>query len=191
MAIDIRTQRSRRALLVGSMGAVAAVAAQAVARPLGAKAADTSIAYVNDENNQVVLSASSIRNGPGTGQGIGVDGYCDDSVGVRGRSRTNVGVRGDSISGFGMFAESQTDHALVTYSDRRAGVYGQSGSGIGVLGTSLTGRGGQFKGRKAQLRLQPSTSSTHPRSGARGDLFVDKQGRLWFCKGGTSWRQLA
>ena len=27
--------------------------------------------------------------------------------------------------------------------------------------------------------------------GVRGDLYVDKSGRLWFCKGGSTWKQLA
>jgi hypothetical protein len=43
----------------------------------------------------------------------------------------------------------------------------------------------------AQLRLQPSTLATHPASGAAGDLVVDVNKRLWFCKGGTVWVQLA
>jgi hypothetical protein len=37
----------------------------------------------------------------------------------------------------------------------------------------------------------PSSRSTHPSSGALGDLFLDKSGRLWFCKGGTTWVKLA
>jgi hypothetical protein len=90
-----------------------------------------------------------------------------------------------------MWAESQTSHALVTFSPNRVGVFGQSESNYGVRGESAKGRGGLFKGRKAQLRLQPSTASSHPSSGAMGDLFVDKRGRLWFCKGGKAWRQLA
>ena len=40
-------------------------------------------------------------------------------------------------------------------------------------------------------RLSPSTAASHPDSGAAGDLFVDKTGRLWFCKGGATWKQLA
>jgi hypothetical protein len=34
-------------------------------------------------------------------------------------------------------------------------------------------------------------ATSHPGSGAKGDLFVDTSGRLWFCKGGMSWKQLA
>ena len=40
-------------------------------------------------------------------------------------------------------------------------------------------------------KLVPSAATVHPASGQMGDLFVDKTGRLWFCKGGTLWKQLA
>jgi hypothetical protein len=191
MAIDSLTPRSRRALLMGTAGAVTALAAQALGRPLRVEAANTSISYTNDEDNGTVISASSVSNGPGTGQGIGVDGHSDDSVGVRGTSDSNVGVRGDSKSSYGVWAESQSYHALAAFSGPGIGVWGTSGSSVGVRGESEHGRGGLFKGRKAQLRLQPSTSNSHPASGAVGDLFVDKHGRLWFCKGGSRWKQLA
>jgi hypothetical protein len=59
-----------------------------------------------------------------------------------------------------------------------------------VFGESVEGRGGRFKGKKAQIRLHPSTDATHPTSGSGGDLFVDASKRLWFCKGGTSWVRL-
>ncbi len=58
--------------------------------------------------------------------------------------------------------------------------------------TSGMGRAGVFQGGVAQIRLVPSTlGPTHPTTGSRGDLFCDKYGRLWFCKGGTTWTQLA
>jgi hypothetical protein len=67
-----------------------------------------------------------------------------------------------------------------------------TGSGIGVDASSALGMGGRFAGRTAQVQLVPSTSfSSHPSSGSAGQLFVDKSKRLWFCKGGTSWKQLA
>ena len=65
------------------------------------------------------------------------------------------------------------------------------GNGDGVYGDSALGRGGHFRGKKAQVKLEPSAAATHPASGQRGDLFVDKSGRLWFCKGGTTWVKLA
>ena len=79
---------------------------------------------------------------------------------------------------------------------RVTGVLGYTGeqlgaSSVGVRGTSIDGRGGVFKGAVAQLRLVPSGASIHPSFGVRGDQFADKAGRLWFCNGGTSWKQLA
>ncbi|MGB9378704.1 MAG: hypothetical protein WCB04_14455, partial [Mycobacteriales bacterium] len=70
-------------------------------------------------------------------------------------------------------------------------VVGVAESGRGVYGTSKTGRGGAFSGSKAQIQLLPSTAKTHPVSGTAGDLFVDSAKRLWFCKGGSTWKQLA
>jgi len=67
-----------------------------------------------------------------------------------------------------------------------------SSSGAGVEGTSKTGRGGVFSGSAAQVHLNPGTSSTHPKTGQAGDLYVDKTGRLWFCSksGSKDWKQI-
>jgi hypothetical protein len=65
-----------------------------------------------------------------------------------------------------------------------------NGRGAGVEGASHAGFGGRFSGA-VQVLLVPSSASSHPAGGARGALFVDRYGRLWFCKGGTSWKQLA
>jgi len=54
-------------------------------------------------------------------------------------------------------------------------------------------RGSVFSGTRAQIRLMPSEASTHPKSGRRGDLFVDSAGRLWFCRSGgkaATWKQV-
>lgn len=69
-----------------------------------------------------------------------------------------------------------------------------AGSGAGVEGTSRMGRGGVFKGQAAQVKLIPSSATTKPATGQRGDLFVDSTGRLWYCKTAnstTGWTQLA
>jgi hypothetical protein len=73
------------------------------------------------------------------------------------------------------------------------GVFGSADTdsrSVGVHGKSRTGRGGLFDGKRAQLRLLPSAAATHPVSGVLGDLFLDKNQRLWFCKGCTTWKQL-
>jgi hypothetical protein len=66
-----------------------------------------------------------------------------------------------------------------------------SGGGSGVEGKSLKGVSGRFTGKTAQIQLNPSTATTHPSTGAAGQFFVDRSNRLWFCRGGASWKQLA
>ena len=69
--------------------------------------------------------------------------------------------------------------------------FSRSATGRGVLGLSYHGYGGFFQGFTAAVHLVPSGAPTHPATGLRGDLFVDATGRLWFCKGGALWKQLA
>ena len=71
------------------------------------------------------------------------------------------------------------------------GVSGYSTSGYGLRAESVNGRGAVLIGRTAQLKLSPSSATTHPTTGVKGDLFVDSTGRLWFCKGTVTWVQLA
>ena len=75
------------------------------------------------------------------------------------------------------------------------GVHGShAGSGWGVYGTAVNGRGGVFSGPQAAVQLKPGQRKTHPKAGSRGDLYVDRRGRLWFCKFGgahATWKQLA
>ena len=61
----------------------------------------------------------------------------------------------------------------------------------GIEATSDQAEGGRFKGKTAQIRLIPSSEATHPAWGVPGQLFVDKNNRLWFCKGSLVWKLLA
>jgi hypothetical protein len=81
--------------------------------------------------------------------------------------------------------------APALYSYAGSGIYGESTAGVGVSGASSGGRGAVFTGPRAQVKLTPDTSASHPHRGQAGDLFVDKSHRLWFCKGGTTWKQIA
>jgi hypothetical protein len=65
------------------------------------------------------------------------------------------------------------------------------GSGSGLEALSSNGVGATFTGKTAQVQLVPSADAAHPASGAAGQLFVDSSNRLWFCRGGTNWQQLA
>jgi len=147
--------------------------------------------------------------------GTGFWAESDSSVGLHGVSTSSYGVYGYSASGIAVHgaSASSTSPAVQGWAKAgRTGVVGYSGvtpppvgptnagvfgmadgtsSAIGVLGRSPTGRGGAFSGKLAQLRLSPSGATTHPTSGAAGDLFVDNSHRLWFCKGGSTWVKLA
>jgi hypothetical protein len=118
------------------------------------------------------------------GTAIGVQGQSDSPMGVATVGWARAG-------GLGLFGFSGP---RLPAPAGKTGVYGradQDTSSVGVRGASRRGRGGAFSGALAQLRLLPSASSSHPSSGATGDLFVDRTGRLWFCRGGTNWKQLA
>jgi hypothetical protein len=112
-------------------------------------------------------------------KGTAVAAASTSGKGITGNSTSNTGVAGTSVAG--------------------AGVNGHSSSNFGVLGTSVKNagmrgagtRGGIFSGPLAQVQLVPGTAASHPASGAAGDLYVDKSHRLWFCRGGASWKQLA
>ena len=126
--------------------------------------------------------------------GTAMSVHTDGGLCVQARNTTNSSpaVLGWSNGGVGLHgfsgAINPTDGPLNT------GVYGAasgSSASTGVVGASESGRGGSFSGKLAQLRLAPSSATSHPHSGQKGDFFVDSKTRLWFCKGGTTWKQLA
>jgi hypothetical protein len=213
MALERTTPRTRRAILAGALGAAAAVGINAVAGPGPAQAAVAYVQLGGDSTANTATTPTDILNSTAdddafsataTGDGIGVAGFSGSRYGVFGNSGSDAGVKGasgaadkgavtgqSSGGGTGVFGISGlgTPVALA-----KTGVYGlasQDGASVGVRGASTTGRGGVFKGKAAQLRLMPSTAATHPASGQLGDLFLDSNKRLWFCKGGTSWKQIA
>jgi hypothetical protein len=126
MAVDTTTIRSRRALLVGALGGLAALAAQALGRPLPVHAQDefiqvgheypnaTSRTYIrNGTNNATVFNAASTSSG----------------VGVWGGSFSSDGVHGDSSSGNGVSGVSSSSYGVIGQSISGVGVFGSSGSG--------------------------------------------------------------
>jgi len=89
-----------------------------------------------------------------------------------------------------------TGHALlasvVNERSRAAAVRASTqGAGSGLEALSSKGVGATFAGKTAQVQLVPSADAAHPASGTAGQLFVDSSNCLWFCRGGTNWRQLA
>ena len=142
------------------------------------------IAVIDHAASPLPDSACVVGHANGSFQ-VGVLGFAepDHAFAVEGRASgaNGVGVLGRADHGIAI--EGQTSDGF--------GVYGVGGSGIGVIGSADTGRGGSFSGKAAAIRLSPTKASTHPSSGLRGDLIVDKSGRLWFCKGGTNWIHVA
>jgi hypothetical protein len=151
-------------------------------------------------------STSMIVDGPGSLQGIGlkVNGNAGGTGIITSAANGPQGTTGLALAASG----SNGADAVHAASDKGSGVAGSSTSGKGVTGTShsnagvagtsstsngVTGkgkRGGVFSGSAAGIQLTPQAGS-HPASGSKGDLFVDHNTHLWFCRGGTTWVKLA
>ena len=222
MAVETVTRRSRRALLMGAVGGLAATAAAALGRPLSVQGADGDPVLRGQYN--ATTSSTTVESSDGYGfEGItnaeGPSGLLGSATPTSGSS---IGVLGQAVSTSGMGvvgfvsatsgatwgtlgqSKSPTGTGALGWSSASStGVMGVSSSSsgspppaalanTGVYGTALDpgGRGAQFAGKAAQIRLRPSTATTHPASGSAGDIFVDKAKRVWFCKGGTTWARL-
>lgn len=203
---------SRRGLMVAGAGGVGAAVASSLVRALPVAAVTGGNVILGQSN--VADARTRITNS--TVNGSAFAGFASGlGAGVFGQSPAGAGLGAFSATGYGVFSTSDSTSkpavvgqstgsrtAVMGYSGSAAlpaspaktGVFGianQDAAAVGIRGTSASGRGGVFKGGAAQLRLSPSTASSHPSSGQKGDLFVDTNGRLWFCKGGTTWKQLA
>lgn len=133
--------------------------------------------------------------------GIGVNASGGAGVGVNGVGHTGVTASGSAVglSASGPVAIQATGGdgqgvSATNDSGTLATIKAvNSGTNSGIHATS-NGRGGVFGGKVAQIQLTPGSGATHPKGGSRGDLYADKNGRLWFCKkGGTTatWHQVA
>jgi hypothetical protein len=157
MAIDTTSPRSRRALLGGAIGGLAALAAQALGRPLSAKAANGDPILIGQANSGAdITSLTSTTPGEvaltvqggigliGTGaqvgvrgegglSGTGVHGQGNFAAGVSGFSNTSFGVTGGSTSAAGVHGESPV---------RGVHGVGSDPGGTGVFGVAVGGIGG-------------------------------------------------
>jgi hypothetical protein len=108
MAIDTSVPRTRRALLAGGLGGLAALVASALGRPLPARAGT---------DGDVVLDAVNTATGTtkivNTTSDVPVfTGQSTTGTGLYGRSTTQYGVRGHSASDSGVYATSGTGIAV-------------------------------------------------------------------------------
>jgi hypothetical protein len=149
MAIETAPTRSRRALLTAGLGGLAALAANALGRPLPARAANgdpilagtaetasletritssatnsAAIAGVSSGGNYGVAGISGAGAIPAFPTKTGLFGYANQDSNAR-------GAQGKSVLGTGVYGSS----------DSGRGVYGTSVSGTGVSAASTSGRG--------------------------------------------------
>jgi len=151
-------------------------------------------------------STSMIVDGPGSLQGIAltVNGNAGGTGIITSAAKGPQGTTGLALAASGsngadaIHAASDKGSGVAGSSTSGKGVTGASNSNTGVAGSSVSGigvsgngkRGGVFSGAVAAIQLPPHAGS-HPTSGLKGDLFVDHNTNLWFCRGGTTWAKLA
>jgi hypothetical protein len=147
-------------------------------------ASGTAVSARND------ASGGSVDLGTFDGTGVFADAGGTEGVGVAAYGRAGDGVYGrGGTAGAGVHGVAIHGDNPAVWADAATG-----STGPGLKATSVAGRGVVAAGKAAPLQLQPSKTASHPKRGEKGDLFVDKTGRLWFCNagGGTAtWVQIA
>lgn len=147
MAMEPSELRSRRALLAGSIGALAALAAQAIGRPDLASADDGDAVRLGQQNTQTGTFTELRRSdnksrialiGPTYGVtastdvsgGTGLDGFSGgthDTIGVKGRtnghySQTAVDADARTGNGEGYAVRARTKNGIGVYAEATGGV---------------------------------------------------------------------
>jgi hypothetical protein len=168
MAVDTFVPHSRRAVLGGAVGAIAAVASQAIGGPQRAMAngepmavggdyqdATTTTKLVNTMNAETGLWAKSEQESgvAGSGSGQAIIGWSASNIGIHGRSTSYLGVYGQSDSNSGVYGSSESTSGVRGWSRSTVGVYGISGSGYP---TSIGLRVGVYGWGPATTGLVPS-----------------------------------
>lgn len=139
-------RRSRRAILAGALGGIAATVLAAIDRPRPAAADHAGDFYLGHDNTTTgeTKIINDVLEAPGsvfTAQTVG------DVVAVRGYSNAGIGVRGDSVGAEGVVGTSSTSVAVKGKSAGGIGVHGDAeshyepamfgwhrGNGIGIVG---------------------------------------------------------
>jgi hypothetical protein len=169
MPIDTSSPRTRRAILVGGLGGLAAFAADALGRPAATMASDGQTMLVGGEYSSSSVTAVTNATGNGfhagsLGTGFALTGQGSQGIGVHGFSTFNIGVLGETDSsslaavagrsfGGGTGVLGSADNAPIPAAKAKTGVYGQatqdsssrgvwgySPAGLGVYGESSSGR---------------------------------------------------
>ena len=184
---------SRRSLILGSAGAVAALVAQSIGRPVAAANGDTikvggshegtsTTRVFNDTDSSTVLWGQSFSGGNG------VRGSSDTSSGGMFTSTSGAGLSSSSNSGSGGHFNSSSGTGLTSNSLLSTGVLGFSGAGagptplahVGVYGradsshsTAVFGKSTDGWGMRAEsTNGYGLVAASHARAGVYGISFV-------------------
>lgn len=151
--------RSRRAVLGAAIGGAAAVAAQAVARPLPVAAANGDNAILGTGNvatdeTQFSIATADVAAlaGVHTGAGPGARAVSQSSIGLRaaslddepsdfpdGSHRAGVAAYGGDSADAATNTDETGVYGFSSISDQSTGVWGDSVDGTGVVGSGVTG----------------------------------------------------
>jgi hypothetical protein len=152
MVVDTSSLRSRRAILFGAVGSVAASVAAAVTQASPVTATNGNIVHVggvytatltteiNATGTNALLASTDTEvavTGLSSRYGYGMDGY----------SKSGTGVRGRSDSGYGVVARTSSPTVpamLGLHLANGVGVQGQSVSGSGPTGPAMPAKTGVY-----------------------------------------------
>ena len=152
--MDPVTPRSRRAVLAGALGGVAAAAASSLIRPSTVGATDHSALIVGESNTATLQTTLNSSAGSGTtflavasGSGTAIQGTGLTGKGVTGSTTSGVALRGVAAGGYGAYATSTTGIGVIgiagsvnpSTSFGSVGVVGFRSNGTGVWASSSTG----------------------------------------------------
>jgi hypothetical protein len=138
-------------------------------------------------NGATGVAASGTTTGvrASSGSGTAVSATSTSGTAVSGVSTSGTGVLGQSNGdGDGIVGFSNTGNGFHGHSTSGHGVFASSlGSGAGIRATSTSGYGAELSGGLAPIRLDPASTAGAPSGGShhQGELFVDKNGVLYFC----------
>jgi len=153
VALEVSQRRSRRSLITGAIGVVAATAAATLGQAVPASAHDPDDVWLGHDNTATSLTRISVTaadtaafRADGKGSGVGLLGKSETGYGISGSgvsgvlgTGTSIGVHGSGSAGAGVYGESASSNGVYgqTSATNQAGVLGYGVVGAcGVMGAS-------------------------------------------------------